>query len=62
MVNLFLSSTEFLTDLVSNDFLADLGRPPTPTDTAAFLKAAQSGVSSPTLEAIVLGASLAARA
>ena len=62
LVNLFVSSTAYLTDLIADDFVAYLGRPASPQDMAAFLKAAQSGVSSLMLEAILLGTSFGTRA
>ncbi len=52
---LFLGSTEYLTDLAESYFVSYLGRGPQPPDVAAYIAAAQAGVSSLTLGSIALG-------
>ncbi len=61
VAGLFLSSQEYLTDLIVDDFEAYLGRDPSPSDLSAFLGAAKAGVASPTLASIALAGSYAAR-
>ncbi len=55
MVNLFLTSGEYLADLIADDFQAYLGRPPRPSEAAACLAAMHSGFSDASLAALVLG-------
>ncbi len=61
VAGLFLSSQEYLTDLIVDDFEAYLGRDPSPSDLSAFLGAAKAGVTSPMLASITLAGSYAAR-
>lgn len=58
---LLLTTTEYLTDLITADFDAYDGRDPSAADLTAFLRAAHNGVSSPTLAAVALTSSYAAR-
>ncbi len=55
MVNLFLTSDGYLSDLIAADFQAYLGRPPRPTEAAACLAAMHAGFSDASLAALVLG-------
>ncbi len=57
--SLLLTTTEYLTDIVTVDFEAYLGREPMPSDLSAFLGEARSGAPSPTLAAIALAGSYA---
>ncbi len=55
MVNLFLTSDGYLSDLIAADFEAYLGRAPRPSEAAACLAAMHAGFSDASLAALVLG-------
>jgi hypothetical protein len=55
MVNIFLSIPNYTADVIAADFLAYLGRLPTPSEASAYLHAAQLGYSDAALEALILG-------
>ncbi len=55
MVNVFLSLPAYFADVISDDFVAYLGRLPQPSEAAACLHLAQMGYSDQALAALILG-------
>ncbi|HEY2154845.1 MAG TPA: CSLREA domain-containing protein [Isosphaeraceae bacterium] len=59
--NLLLTSTEYITDLIVDDFDHYVGRPASASDLAAFRAASAAGASSTALAAVALAGSFPAR-